>query len=321
MLDHLAIGVRDLAASRAFYEAALAPLGFGVVMESDDRVAFGPPARPIFCLVDGEPAGGIHIAFQAADRESVDAFHAAGLAAGGDDNGGPGIRPKYHPHYYAAFILRPGRQQRRSRLPHARNEHARIPSPPSEATPGDRLPPGQYLERGFPVLSGRTHARHAARRVDVHPRRRGRRRAQLDLGGVPGAAEGDADRRHPLRDDVVEVRHQLGGRLGRHAARRRSSRSAASSPRSPTAGTRPTSRSRTSPAARAWVVYGYDGDDLEPEHGGPARLLVPHLYSLEEREVGARPAVFMEEDELGFWETLGYHDRGDPWLEQRYQGD
>src|SRR3954454_17197479 len=107
MLDHLALGVRDLAASRAFYEAALAPLGFGVQMERDDRVAFGPPARPIFWLVDREPIAGIHVAFQAADRGRVDAFHEAALSAGGRDNGGPGLRPDYHPHYYGAFIHDP----------------------------------------------------------------------------------------------------------------------------------------------------------------------------------------------------------------------
>ena len=107
MLDHFAIGVRDLAASRAFYEAALAPLGFGVVMERDDRVALGPPARPIFWLVNRAPAGGIHVAFQAADRPSVDAFHAAALSAGGSDNGPPGPRLEYHAHYYGAFALDP----------------------------------------------------------------------------------------------------------------------------------------------------------------------------------------------------------------------
>jgi catechol 2,3-dioxygenase-like lactoylglutathione lyase family enzyme len=109
MFDHLAIGVDDLAASRAFYEAALAPLGFGVVVEAGDRaVAFGPPARSIFWLrSDREPAAGIHVAFQADARESVDAFHAAALAADGKDNGGPGLRLNYHPHYYAAFAYDP----------------------------------------------------------------------------------------------------------------------------------------------------------------------------------------------------------------------
>jgi catechol 2,3-dioxygenase-like lactoylglutathione lyase family enzyme len=107
MLDHMNIGVRDPAASRAFYEAALAPLGFGVVLERADRIAFGPTARPIFFLVNGHPTAGIHIAFQAADRERVDAFHAAALAAGGTDNGRPGMRPDYHAHYYGAFVLDP----------------------------------------------------------------------------------------------------------------------------------------------------------------------------------------------------------------------
>ena len=108
MLDHFAIGVRDLAASRAFYEAALAPLGFGVVMEGERFAAFGPPARPIFFLMAGrEPASGVHIAFQANDRERVDAFHAAAVAAGGRDHGHPGLRPEYHPHYYGAYVLDP----------------------------------------------------------------------------------------------------------------------------------------------------------------------------------------------------------------------
>ena len=107
MLDHLAIGVRDMAASRAFYEAALAPLGFAVVMERDDRIAFGPTQRPIFFVVDREPTAGIHIAFQASDRDHVDAFHVAALEAGGRDNGAPGMRPQYHPHYYGGFVLDP----------------------------------------------------------------------------------------------------------------------------------------------------------------------------------------------------------------------
>ena len=106
MIDHLALGVSDVAASRAFYETALAPLGFGVVMEWEGRVAFGPPARPIFFIAPGQTTT-LHLAFQARDRDAVDAFHAAALAAGGRDNGGPGMRPKYHEHYYGAFVLDP----------------------------------------------------------------------------------------------------------------------------------------------------------------------------------------------------------------------
>ena len=71
---------------------------------------------------------------------------------------------------------------------------------------------------------------------------------------------------------------------------------------------------------RAWIAHRYDGAELEPEHGGPARLLVPHLYFWKSAKwvSGLR---LLDHDEQGFWERNGYHDRGDPWLEQRYQGD
>jgi DMSO/TMAO reductase YedYZ molybdopterin-dependent catalytic subunit len=71
---------------------------------------------------------------------------------------------------------------------------------------------------------------------------------------------------------------------------------------------------------KAWVAYTYEGEPLEPEHGGPARLLVPHLYFWKSAK-WVNELVFMDDDEPGFWESLGYHDRGDPWREQRYQGD
>jgi DMSO/TMAO reductase YedYZ molybdopterin-dependent catalytic subunit len=71
---------------------------------------------------------------------------------------------------------------------------------------------------------------------------------------------------------------------------------------------------------QAWIVHRYDGEDLTPEHGGPARLLVPHLY-LWKSAKWVRGINLLLEDEPGFWETAGYHDYGDPWREQRYQGD
>jgi DMSO/TMAO reductase YedYZ molybdopterin-dependent catalytic subunit len=71
---------------------------------------------------------------------------------------------------------------------------------------------------------------------------------------------------------------------------------------------------------KAWVVFAYDGAPLRPEHGGPARLLVPHLYFWKSAK-WVRGLRITEGNEPGFWEQLGYHDRGDPWLEQRYQGD
>jgi DMSO/TMAO reductase YedYZ molybdopterin-dependent catalytic subunit len=71
---------------------------------------------------------------------------------------------------------------------------------------------------------------------------------------------------------------------------------------------------------KAWVAFGFDGEPLEPEHGGPARLLVPHLYFWKSAK-WVRGLRLMEEDEPGFWESLGYHMYGDPWREQRYWGD
>jgi DMSO/TMAO reductase YedYZ molybdopterin-dependent catalytic subunit len=71
---------------------------------------------------------------------------------------------------------------------------------------------------------------------------------------------------------------------------------------------------------QAWVAYQYDGEDLAPEHGGPARLLVPHLY-LWKSAKWVRGLVLSDTDEPGFWESLGYHNYGDPWKEQRYAGD
>ncbi|KJE23900.1 sulfite oxidase-like oxidoreductase [Frankia torreyi] len=71
---------------------------------------------------------------------------------------------------------------------------------------------------------------------------------------------------------------------------------------------------------RAWIVHRCDGDDLAPEHGGPARLLVPHLYFWKSAK-WVRGIRLLPEDEPGFWEAAGYHERGDPWLEQRYRGD
>ena len=109
MIDHAGIGVGDYERSKAFYTGALAPLGMTLVMEPLGRAAgFGKNGRPYFWLEADRPAvTQVHIAFEAPDRETVDAFHAAALEAGGTDNGGPGVREIYHPHYYGAFVLDP----------------------------------------------------------------------------------------------------------------------------------------------------------------------------------------------------------------------
>ena len=107
VLDHVGLAVSDLAAARAFYAAALEPLGLGVVMEFPGVMALGLPEQPELWMHQGAPSAPIHIAFHAADRDRVDAFHAAALQAGGTDNGAPGVRPQYHPGYYGAYVLDP----------------------------------------------------------------------------------------------------------------------------------------------------------------------------------------------------------------------
>ena len=108
MFDHVSIMVADLERSRRFYAAALGPLGITEVMEFEGVVAFGRE-RPQFWLVAGRrgEASRVHIAFEAATRMEVQAFHRAALDAGGADNGAPGLREQYHPHYYGAFVLDP----------------------------------------------------------------------------------------------------------------------------------------------------------------------------------------------------------------------
>ncbi len=108
MIDHLSLAVRDLARSKAFYLKALAPLGVQVVMEGPYGVGLGPAGRPMFWLHQADTAPTpMHLAFAAADRAQVDAFHRAALEAGGRDNGAPGLRPHYHPNYYGAFVIGP----------------------------------------------------------------------------------------------------------------------------------------------------------------------------------------------------------------------
>ncbi len=104
-IDHLSIPVRDMAASTRFYEAALAP--FGIEIAELEGVGFGPPGSVDFFIREGKPAAPMHIAFIAPDRATVDAFHVAALAAGGRDNGAPGLRPRYHADYYGAYVLDP----------------------------------------------------------------------------------------------------------------------------------------------------------------------------------------------------------------------
>lgn len=115
MLDHIGITVSDVSRAKAFYDAALAPLGIGIVMQVSPEqtggqayLGYGSNGRPYFWVgADGPGTGRLHAAFSAPDRAAVDAFYAAAMAAGGRDNGPPGLRPHYHPNYYGAFVLDP----------------------------------------------------------------------------------------------------------------------------------------------------------------------------------------------------------------------
>jgi catechol 2,3-dioxygenase-like lactoylglutathione lyase family enzyme len=109
MVDHVGYGVSDYQRSKAFFEQALAPLGIALLMEVKQAAAgFGKDGKPFFWLEMHRPAvQQVHVAFDADDRATVDAFHRAALEAGGTDNGAPGVREIYHPDYYGAYVLDP----------------------------------------------------------------------------------------------------------------------------------------------------------------------------------------------------------------------
>jgi catechol 2,3-dioxygenase-like lactoylglutathione lyase family enzyme len=114
MIDHTGVNVSDFAKSRAFYAKALAPIGYELIKEfssPDGHVqgaGFGEPPKPDFWIASGKPNDPpVHVAFRVSSRALVEAFYAAAIAAGGRDNGGPGVRAHYHPGYYGAFVLDP----------------------------------------------------------------------------------------------------------------------------------------------------------------------------------------------------------------------
>jgi catechol 2,3-dioxygenase-like lactoylglutathione lyase family enzyme len=109
MLDHVTIGVSNLNHAREFYDRALRPLGIKrLYAEGETFSGYGADKKAFFWIgARAAVTTGAHVAFTAPDRAAVDAFHAAALAAGGRDNGAPGLRPHYHHHYYGAFVLDP----------------------------------------------------------------------------------------------------------------------------------------------------------------------------------------------------------------------
>ena len=108
MIDHFTLTVADLERSKTFYTEALRPLGYAIRMDFGEMVGFGDSQKPYFWLKTGaQPSQAMHIAFEAKNRGAVDSFHAAALGAGARDDGKPGVRPDYHPHYYGAFVIDP----------------------------------------------------------------------------------------------------------------------------------------------------------------------------------------------------------------------
>jgi catechol 2,3-dioxygenase-like lactoylglutathione lyase family enzyme len=112
MLSHVSIGVRELARTRHFYDAALKPLGYNCLSAGEGFLGYGSGVVAFWISVTDRPVpvdekSGLHFCFDAPTRKSVDAFHAAALAAGGRDNGQPGMRSEYAPDYYAAFVVDP----------------------------------------------------------------------------------------------------------------------------------------------------------------------------------------------------------------------
>jgi DMSO/TMAO reductase YedYZ molybdopterin-dependent catalytic subunit len=200
----------------------------------------------------------------------------------------------------------------------AKGFHGRKPSGP----PG-RLPPGQYEERDFPVLSAGPTPRTPLDRWDFTIR-----------GGDDRIVRWTWDELRALPHETPKVDIHCVTKWSKFDTRWEGVSVDVLVAKATEGGVAPlpymmafsdggytTNLPLTDvTGGKAWVVFGYDGAPLPAEHGGPARLLVPHLYFWKSAK-WVRGLRFMERDEPGFWEQLGYHDRGDPWREQRYQGD
>jgi catechol 2,3-dioxygenase-like lactoylglutathione lyase family enzyme len=112
MLNHVSIGVRDIARTKRFYDAALKPLGYTCVSSGDDYLGYGDKNVVLWISKTSSPVpadkdSGLHFCFDAPTRQSVEAFHESAVGAGGKDNGAPGLRTDYGPHYYAAYVVDP----------------------------------------------------------------------------------------------------------------------------------------------------------------------------------------------------------------------
>jgi DMSO/TMAO reductase YedYZ molybdopterin-dependent catalytic subunit len=183
----------------------------------------------------------------------------------------------------------------------------------------DRTPPGQYLTRDFPVLSAGPTPRTNLDKWDLEvfgdvdaPKRWNwqefhalpRETFTVDIHCVTKWSKLDTEWEGVSIDTLLEGIDQSASYLIAHCD----------------GGYTTNLPLEDVTGGKAWIAFGYDGDSLEPEHGGPARLLVPHLYFWKSAK-WVRKLELTDDDRPGFWESLGYHNYGDPWQEQRYWGD
>ncbi len=183
----------------------------------------------------------------------------------------------------------------------------------------DRTPPGQYLTRDFPVLSAGPTPRTNLDKWDLEvfgdvdaPKRWSWQEFQalpretftVDIHCVTKWSKLDTEWEGVSIDTLLEGIDQSASYLIAHCD----------------GGYTTNLPLEDVTGGKAWIAFGYDGDSLEPEHGGPARLLVPHLYFWKSAK-WVRKLELTDDDRPGFWESLGYHNYGDPWQEQRYWGD
>jgi DMSO/TMAO reductase YedYZ molybdopterin-dependent catalytic subunit len=189
--------------------------------------------------------------------------------------------------------------------------------------PAGRLPPGQYETRDFPVLSAGPTPRLNLATWDfvIHDASGGsvrwswnellalsRETPTVDIHCVTKWSKFDTMWEGISVDTLLDLAHKSGVATGAFVLAFCDGGYTTNLPIADVTG------------GKAWVAFGYDGAPLPPEHGGPARLLVPHLYFWKSAK-WVRGLRILPRDEPGFWEQAGYHDRGDPWREQRYQGD
>ena len=181
------------------------------------------------------------------------------------------------------------------------------------------LPPGQYVTEDFPVFSAGPTPHTPLDEWSFALTGEAQPAAGLDLGAVPRPAGRDDHHRHPLRHALVEARDAVEG-VSVDALLDEVEHDAAYVTAFCDGGYTTNLPLEEVTDGKAWIAYEFDGAPLEPEHGAPARLLVPHLY-LWKSAKWVRGLRLMDEDEPGFWESLGYHNHGDPWKEERHWGD